>query len=47
MKNLDFILKSRVKIAPKYTKPETNPEISFDDAEILGWTLVPQEQKDE
>ena len=45
--HLDFILKSNVKIAPKYEKPEYDPEISFEDAEILGWTLVPQGQENE
>jgi hypothetical protein len=44
------ILKSKVKIAPKreITKLEDlQAEISFNDAEKLGWTLVPQESTNE
>ena len=48
IQHLDFILKSRVKIAPKreVTKLEDlHEEISFDEAEKLGWIgdFVPQE----
>ena len=39
--HLDFILKSRVKIAPKREISDTDQEISWDLADSLGW--VPQE----
>lgn len=44
------ILKSKVKIAPKREVAkleDLHEEISFDDAEKLGWTLVPQENINE
>jgi len=45
IEHLDFILKSKVKIAPKreVTKLEDlHEEISFEEAEKLGWIMVPQ-----
>lgn len=39
---LDFILKGKVKIMPKREFKPYNPEISFEEAEKLGWTMVPQ-----
>lgn len=50
IQHLDFILKSKVKIAPKREVrklEDLNEEISFDDATALGWTLVPQENSNE
>ena len=47
VKHLDFILKSKVKIAPKREERAYEPEISFEDAEILGWTLTPQTNKED
>ena len=46
--HLDFILKSQVKIAPKREPLPVREEISFEEAEKLGWgVLVPQETADE
>lgn len=42
VKYLDFILKCNVKIAPKREVKPYNPEISFEEAEKLGWIFVPQ-----
>lgn len=39
---LDFIIKSKVKIMPKREFKPYTPEISFEEAEKLGWTMVPQ-----
>jgi len=36
-----------VKIAPKREPDRYQPEISFEDAEKLGWTFVPQETTNE
>ena len=36
-------LMPKVKIIPKREERPFTPEISFEDAEALGWTLVPQE----
>lgn len=36
-----------VKIAPKREPDHSSPEISFEDAEKLGWILVPQETANE
>jgi len=50
IENLDFILKSEVKIAPKreVTKLEDlHEEISWDDAEKLGWIMEPQAKPQE
>ena len=44
---LDSNLKSKVKIMPKQEVPTYNPEITFEEAGELGWTLVPQEYADE
>lgn len=45
IKHLDFILKSNVRIAPKREVTNINEEVSFEDAEELGWTLVPQDSE--
>ena len=48
VKHLDFILKSKVKIAPKreVTKIEDlNEEISFEDASVLNWVPMSDSQK--
>lgn len=37
------VLKSRVKIAPKHEETPYNPEISWEEADSLGW-FVPQEE---
>ena len=37
----------KVRILPKREVSTYEPEINFDDAEILGWTLAPQEKSDE
>lgn len=45
---LDFILKSHAMIAPKRKETNSQPmNVSFDDAEKLGWTgdFVPMEEK--
>ena len=47
VKYLDFIIKSKVKIMPKREQTPFNPEISWEDADELGWTLVPQESANE
>lgn len=38
-------IRPHVKIAPKREPDRYNPEISFEDAEKLGWTLVPQDSE--
>ena len=38
-------IRPSVKIAPKREPDHSNPEISFEDAEKLGWTLVPQDSE--
>lgn len=47
VEHLDGIIKGRVKIAPKPEKQYYEPEISFEDAAALGWTLVPQGDENE
>ena len=37
----------KVRILPKRGAQTYEPEINFGDAEILGWTLMPQEKSDE
>ena len=37
----------KVRILPKREVSTYEPEINFEDAEILGWTLVPQEKSNE
>jgi len=47
VEHLSSRIRSHVKIAPKREPDKYQPEISFEDAEIIGWTLVPQEKSDE
>jgi len=50
IQHLDFILKSKVKIAPKREVrklEDLHEEISFDEAKKLGWIFVPQESNNE
>lgn len=42
--DLSNFLKQYVIVRPKKEYNYTSPEITFDDAEIVGWTLVPQEE---
>lgn len=42
--DLSNFLRSYVIVRPKKEYTHTTPEINFDDAEIVGWTLVPQEE---
>ena len=45
VKYLDFIIKSKVKIMPKRESTPFEPEISWEEADKLGWTLTLQDIK--
>lgn len=47
VEHLSNRIRPYVKIAPKREPDKYQPEISFEDAEKLGWTLVPQETSNE